>query len=127
MLRAVRNSRRDIDAARTNLEAIDAALASTRSSLRWLTDAAKAVRAGDASIREHPLDLANHVAGASDKCAALNATIERLELEKAQAAMVLAEVERYAIRRRIATQGPSAGEADAPLPQPSIGIILRAE
>ena len=116
-LDAMRASRRNIERARGLVETIDQALASARSSLRWLDQATRAVHAGDVTLRDDPFDLARHVAGAAGKSAALRATIERLEAERALAAIALAEAEACAVGsgfcaavRAIKPAGPAADQ-----------------
>lgn len=96
--------RRQIELARGRLASIDSALAAAQSSLRWLDQATNAVRTGEVDFRDHPLGLANHVAGAAEKRAALNLTIEQLEAERRKADMRVAEAEARAIGSRLGPQ-----------------------
>lgn len=105
LLRAVRASRRDVEAAKARVETIDAALAAAQSSLRWLDSAARIVSTGEGNFRDHPLDLANHIAGAAEKRAALMETIQRLDAERIAAAGALAEAEDRAVRPRARPSG----------------------
>lgn len=100
-LDAARETRRQIELARGRLASIDSALAAAQSSLRWLDQATNAVKTGALDFRDHPLGLANHVAGAADKRAALSRTIEQLEGERKEAAERLAEAEVRAIGSRL--------------------------
>lgn len=120
-LQAARDSRRSLELAQGRLESVDAALASARSSLRWLQQAARTVQTGEAHFRDHPLNLAHHVAGAADKCAALEATIAQLESERAIALAGCAEVAAQLVEARVSRQ-PQAGASKR-----DIGLLSDAE